>query len=51
MSLLVTILELLALLCLILASFNVSPSPRISIGWLGLALAFLALLIARGLIG
>lgn len=51
MALIVTILLLVALLCLILAAFNVNPSPRVSPGWLGVALLVLALLIERGLIG
>lgn len=51
MGLIVTILLLVALLCLILAAFNVAPSPRVSPGWLGVALLVLALLIERGLIG
>lgn len=51
MSLLIIILLLVALLCLILAAFNVNPSPRVSPGWLGLALICLVYLIERGLIG
>ena len=46
-----TVLLLIALLCLILAAFNVSPTPRVHFGWLGLAIICLVQLIGQGLIG
>lgn len=51
MALLITILLLVALLALILAAFNVNPTPRVHMGWLGLAILCLVFLIQRGLIG
>lgn len=51
MALLVTILLLIAFLFLVLAAFNVNPSPRISPGWMGVAILCLVFLIQRGLIG
>jgi len=47
----IIILLLLALLCLILAALNVTVSPRIHLGWLGVAILALVYLIGRGLIG
>jgi len=51
MTITITVLLLIALLCLILAAFNVSPSPRVSMGWLGLAIVTLVAIVERGLIG
>jgi hypothetical protein len=38
------ILMILGLFCLILAAFNIS-APRVSVGWLGLALWLLAVIV------
>jgi hypothetical protein len=51
MTITLTVLMLLALVCLLLAAFNVSLSSRISLGWLGLALVTLVAVIERGLLG
>jgi len=51
MTITVTVLLIIALLCLILAAFNVALSPRVHLGWLGLAIVTLVALIERGLIG
>jgi hypothetical protein len=48
---LIIVLLLLALLFLILAALNVSPTPRFHMGWLGLAILCLVFLIQQGLIG
>jgi|SoiMethySBSTD1v2_1073268.scaffolds.fasta_scaffold71082_4 hypothetical protein len=51
MTITITVLLIIALLCLILAAFNVSLSPRVHLGWLGLAIVTLVTLVERGLIG
>lgn len=51
MNVLIIVLLLVALLFLIFAAFNFSPSQRVSPGWFGLALLCLVFLIQRGLIG
>jgi len=51
MTITITVLLLLALVCLILAAFNVTVSPRVHLGWLGLAIYVLVAVIERGLIG
>jgi hypothetical protein len=51
MNTVLIVLLLLALLCLILAALNVAISPRLHLGWLGVAILALVYLIGRGLIG
>ena len=51
MTITITVLLIIALLCLILAAFNVSLSPRVHLGCLGLAIVTLVTLVERGLIG
>jgi len=51
MTITLTVLLLLALVCLLLAAFNVTFSPRVHLGWLGLALVTLVAVIERGLLG
>lgn len=51
MTITVTVLLLLALACLLLAAFNVTLSPRVHLGWLGLAIVTLVAVVERGLIG
>lgn len=40
--------QVLAVVLLFLAAFNVPPPPRCSLGWLGLAIWFLIALIGAG---
>jgi len=47
MNLLITILLVLAFVLTLLQGFNVSGSPRVSLGWLGVAAGVLAVLITH----
>jgi hypothetical protein len=51
MTITITVLLLIALVCLLLAAFNVTLSPRLHLGWLGLAIVTLVAVVERGLIG
>ena len=43
---LILILQVLAVVFLFLAAFNVPPPPRVQLGWLGLAIWFACALLA-----
>jgi len=45
----VTVLLLIAFVCLMLAAFNAGFLPRVHFGWLGVAIIVLVTLIERGL--
>lgn len=44
------LLQIVALICLLLAACNVPTSPRVSVGWLGMFFWLLGALLAGGVL-